>query len=116
MGIRLPVGWLAELNDQSALITDPDGRAAVLCAMAYVAHRRREVNSEELVDMLEFAESARWWALNAQESSTAASFHGAKMGQTERHSMPLYALLASCQQVQKSAQALCIWGLGTFLR
>lgn len=67
MGIRLPAGWLAELNDQCALITDPDGRAAVLCAMAYAAHRRREVGSEELVDMLEFAESARWWALNAKE-------------------------------------------------
>lgn len=67
MGIRLPAGWLAELNDHCALITDPDGRAAVLCAMAYAAHRRREVDSEELVDMLEFAESARWWALNVQE-------------------------------------------------
>lgn len=68
MGIRLPAGWLDELHDQFALITDPDGRAAVLCAMAYAAHRRHEVDSEELVDMLEFAESARWWALNAQET------------------------------------------------
>jgi hypothetical protein len=34
----LPNGWLVELGDQTALITDPDGRAAVLSEMAYAAH------------------------------------------------------------------------------
>jgi hypothetical protein len=59
----IPQAWLDELNDQSALITDPDGRAAVLDEMAYAAHRRREVCDDNLVDMLELAEAARAWAL-----------------------------------------------------
>ncbi len=37
----IPRAWLDELNDQFSLITDPDGRAAVLDEMAYAAHRRR---------------------------------------------------------------------------
>ncbi|AVD89673.1 MULTISPECIES: hypothetical protein [Pseudomonas] len=63
MATSLPPAWLAELNDQGALVTDPDGRAAVLCEMAFAAHRRREVDDGELSDMLEFAEAARLWAL-----------------------------------------------------
>lgn len=59
----IPKAWLDELNDQFSLVTDPDGRAAVLDEMAYAAHRRREVNSENLVDMLELSEAARYWAL-----------------------------------------------------
>lgn len=61
--------WLAELNDHSELITDPDGRAAVLCEMAYAAHRRREVDSSQLSEMLEFADSARLWALTEHEEA-----------------------------------------------
>ncbi len=67
--IQLPAAWLDELNDQSALITDPDGRAAVLCEMAYAAHRRREIDSGELSEMLEFAEAAREWALLEHEEA-----------------------------------------------
>ena len=59
----LPLAWLAELNDQSALVTDPDGRAAVLCEMAFSARRRNQVGEGELAEMLEFAEAARLWAL-----------------------------------------------------
>ncbi|WP_256248250.1 hypothetical protein [Pseudomonas sp. NBRC 111124] len=59
----LPLAWLAELNDQSALMSDPDGRAAVLCEMAFSAHRRNQVDDEGLAEMLEFAEAARLWAL-----------------------------------------------------
>ena len=59
----IPQAWLDELNDQFALITDPDGRAAVLDEMAYAAHRRREVSAENLVDMLELSEAARAWGL-----------------------------------------------------
>lgn len=33
----LPPAWLAELDDQVALVTDPDGRAGVLSEMAYAA-------------------------------------------------------------------------------
>lgn len=37
----LAKAWLAELNDLSELITDPDVPAAVLCEMAGAAPRRR---------------------------------------------------------------------------
>lgn len=64
MMVGLPQAWVAELDDQTALITDPDGRAAVLSEMAYAAHRRQEVDDGDLVDMLEIVESARLWALD----------------------------------------------------
>lgn len=63
MATELPQAWLVELNDQVALMADPDGRAAVLDEMAYAARRRREVDDSDLVDMLEIVESARLWAL-----------------------------------------------------
>ena len=67
MATELPPAWLAELNDQVALVADPDGRAAVLDEMAYAAHRRREVDDGDLVDMLEIVEAARLWALDESE-------------------------------------------------
>ena len=67
MATELPQAWLAELNDQVALVADPDGRAAVLSEMAYAARRRREVDDGDLVDMLEIVESARLWALDEFE-------------------------------------------------
>lgn len=60
----LPQAWVSELDDQVALLEDPDGRAAVLSEMAYAAHRRQEVDDGDLVDMLEIVESARLWALD----------------------------------------------------
>ncbi|MBH3456754.1 hypothetical protein I5Q41_18910 [Pseudomonas monteilii] len=65
--LRLPAAWLAELNDQSALVADPDGRATVLAELAIFAHRRSDVDAEQLADMLEFAEAARLWALVEDE-------------------------------------------------
>jgi len=65
----LPRAWLAELNDHTALVTDPDGRALVLSEMAFAAHRRREVDLDQLSEMLEFAEAARYWALNEHEEA-----------------------------------------------
>ncbi|WIV25885.1 hypothetical protein QN085_09935 [Pseudomonas sp. M2(2023)] len=67
MATELPQAWLAELNDQAALVADPDGRASVLDEMAYAARRRREVNDGDLVDMLEIVESARLWALEGAD-------------------------------------------------
>lgn len=67
MATDLPQAWLAELNDQVALVADPDGRAAVLDEMAYAARRRREVDDGDLVDMLEIVESARLWALEGAD-------------------------------------------------
>lgn len=64
MMVGIPQAWVAELDDQTALLIDPDGRAAVLSEMAYAAHRRQEVDDGDLVDMLEIVESARLWALD----------------------------------------------------
>ncbi|TRZ62233.1 hypothetical protein DZA28_20720 [Pseudomonas alloputida] len=61
--LSLPAAWLAELNDQPALVADPDGRAVVLVELAISAHRRGYVDAGQLADMLEFAEAARLWAL-----------------------------------------------------
>ncbi|CAB5718430.1 Uncharacterised protein [Pseudomonas putida] len=71
MATELPHAWLAELNDQVALVADPDGRAAVLSEMAYAAHRRQEIDDGDLVDMLELAEAARLWALVEHEEAWA---------------------------------------------
>ena len=59
----IPKAWLDELNDQFALVTDPEDRSAVLDELAYAAHRRGEVSAEYLVDVLELSEAARYWAL-----------------------------------------------------
>ena len=67
MATELPQAWLAELDDQVALVADPDGRAAVLSEMAYAAHRRQEIEEGVLVDMLELAEAARLWALEGTD-------------------------------------------------
>lgn len=72
----IPQAWIDELNDQFALITDPDGRAAVLDEMAYAAHRRREVSAENLVDMLELSEASRYWALMEHEEAWAIGLFG----------------------------------------
>ena len=37
--------------------------------MAYAAHRRREIDSGELSEMLEFAEAAREWELLEHEEA-----------------------------------------------
>jgi hypothetical protein len=57
--LTLPGGWLADLNDQPALAADPDGRAAVLVELAISAHRRRDVDADQLAVMLEFAKAPR---------------------------------------------------------
>ena len=67
MATDLPQAWVAELDDQVALVEDPDGRAAVLSEMAYAAHRRHEIDEGDLVDMLELAEAARLWALESAD-------------------------------------------------
>ena len=72
----LPRAWLDELNDQCALATDPDSRAAVLSEMAMAAHRRGEVDADQLCEMLEFAESARLYGLNEIEDAYAMGLFG----------------------------------------
>ena len=65
--LSLPSAWLAELNDQPPLVAGPDGRAAVLAELAISAHRRSDVDADQLADMLEFTEAARLWALIEHE-------------------------------------------------
>lgn len=67
--LSLPAAWLVELNDQAALVADPDGRAVVLADLAISAHRRGDVGADQLADMLEFAEAARLWALVEDEEA-----------------------------------------------
>ncbi|WP_414538027.1 hypothetical protein [Pseudomonas sp. CAM1A] len=69
----IPQPWLDELYDGPALVTDPDGRAAVLNEMAYAASRRREIDAGVLSDMLELTEAARTWALLEHEEAWAIS-------------------------------------------
>lgn len=77
--LSLPAAWLAELNDQPALVADPDGRATVLAELAISAHRRCDVDADQLADMLEFAGSARLWAHEESSSFLAANNgYGAK--------------------------------------
>ncbi|AXA27626.1 hypothetical protein C1S65_16410 [Pseudomonas putida] len=64
----IPQPWIDELNDQMAMITDPDGRSAVMAEMAVSAHRRRDVDAEALAEMLELAEAARLWAHAEREA------------------------------------------------
>lgn len=66
---ELPAAWVAELMDRFELITDPDGRAAALAAMAMAAHRRREITDGQLAEMLELAEAGRLWALVEHEEA-----------------------------------------------
>lgn len=72
----IPRAWLAELDDRFALVTDPDGRAAVLSEMAFAARRRREVDDGCLCDMLELAEAARMWAMIEHEEAWAIGLFG----------------------------------------
>ncbi|MGV5490209.1 hypothetical protein ACK1VC_06870 [Pseudomonas sp. XP2] len=76
MMTRIPRAWIDELNDRFALVTDPEGRAAVLSEMAYAAHRRRDVDDNDLVDMLELAEAGRMWALMEHEEAWAIGLFG----------------------------------------
>lgn len=72
----IPQAWALELDDRAALVTDPDARAAVLSEMAYAARRRRDIDDDTLVDMLELAEAARMWALMEHEEAWALGLFG----------------------------------------
>lgn len=67
----IPRPWLDELNDVMELIADPDSRALVMSEMAMAAHRRHDVSSDTLSEMLELAEAARCWAHNEREEGFA---------------------------------------------
>lgn len=64
----IPQPWMDELNDQVAMVADPDGRAEVMAEMAMAARRRQDVNAAALAEMLELVEAARLWAHAERES------------------------------------------------
>jgi len=79
--LSLPAEWVAELKDQSALITDPDGRAAVLSEMAFGAYRRGEASDDDLSAMLEMVEAGRWWAMSEIEEAFGRGLEGSLVRQ-----------------------------------
>ncbi len=80
--LSLPGGWVAALNDQSALITDPDGRAAVLSEMAFGAYRRGEASDDDLTDMLEMVEAGKLWAMSEIEEAFGQGLEGGLVRQS----------------------------------
>jgi hypothetical protein len=53
--------WRGLINDRAALIADPDARRDFL--EAFVAGCLGVIEQEELVEMYELIDCARWWAL-----------------------------------------------------
>ena len=55
--------WQAAIKQHFDLVTDPEGHWSKLVDLAMLAHRRRQVCSGELSEMLELADAARLWGL-----------------------------------------------------
>ncbi|MDM9601318.1 MULTISPECIES: hypothetical protein [Pseudomonas] len=73
---QLPREWVAALDNQCDLATDPEKHAAKLVSMAFECWRRREVDDLQLSDMLEMAEAARWFGLSEHEEMYAIGLFG----------------------------------------
>lgn len=54
--------WKSLINDRVALIADPDAHRDVLAA--FVAGCCGMIEQEELVEIYELIDCARWWALD----------------------------------------------------
>lgn len=59
---ELLIQWHALINDRAALIADPDARRDFL--EAFVDGCRGVIEQEELVEMYELIDCARWWAID----------------------------------------------------
>jgi hypothetical protein len=55
--------WKLMVEDHCELVTDPDGQRAKLRELAMLAYQRRQVEANELSDMLEVTDAAREWGL-----------------------------------------------------
>lgn len=64
-----PEEWIHEFKKDNEFALNPHGRCAALCDMAYAMHRRREISSDQLQDMLELAESGKEWGLGELEEA-----------------------------------------------
>ena len=63
--------WQALIKQRFDLVTDPEGHWRKLVDLAMLAHKRRQVCSGELSEMLELADAAKLWALIEWEEAEA---------------------------------------------
>jgi uncharacterized Ntn-hydrolase superfamily protein len=59
--------WTRMVEDRQDLVTDPDGQRAKLRELAMLAYQRRQVDADELSDMLEITDAAREWGMTELE-------------------------------------------------
>jgi hypothetical protein len=59
-------------------------RATALRDLAYGRYKSRQVTCDQMADMLELIDEARWWALNEQEEAWALGlFQDCKVDDSE---------------------------------
>ena len=63
--------WQAAIKQRFDLVTDPETQWRKLVDLAMLAHKRRQVCSGELSEMLELADAAKLWALIEWEEAEA---------------------------------------------
>ena len=69
------------IEDHCEMVTSPDGQRAKLRALANLAYQRRQVDADELSDMLEVTDAAREWGLlELEEGYHLGLFHHAEHG------------------------------------
>jgi hypothetical protein len=69
------------IENMQDLVTDPDGQRAKLRELAMLAYQRRQVDADELSDMLEVTEAAREWGLmELEEGSHLGMFDNREFG------------------------------------
>jgi hypothetical protein len=59
---ELLLEWRLLINDRAALVADPDARRDFL--EAFVAGCQGVIEHEDLVEMYELIDCARWWAID----------------------------------------------------
>lgn len=73
---QLPYEWVAALDNQFDLATDPEAHSAKLVRMAFECRRRREVDDLQLSEMLEMADAAGSSAWASTRRCTRAACSG----------------------------------------
>lgn len=63
--------WQAAIKQRFDLVTDPEAHWRKLVDLAMLAHKRRQVCSGELSEMLELSDAAKLWGLVEWEEAEA---------------------------------------------
>ena len=63
--------WQAAIKQHFDLVTDPEAQWRKLVDLAMLAHKRRQVCSGELSEMLELSDAAKLWGLVEWEEAEA---------------------------------------------